>query len=75
MSDLTKRGYRGADDRQHADTELALKRVRDDINATAAYTVGASASWAGTPPATIAEAIDRIAAYIAGAGHSTPVPE
>ena len=73
MSDLTKRGYRGADDRQHADTELALKRVRDDINATAPYTpAGDTTVWATTVPATIAEAIDRIAAYVASTHAAIP---
>ena len=77
MSDLPKRGYRGVADRQHADTELALKRVRDSMGALAAadiaYTAGDAAQWDATagPPTTVADALDRIAVAITAA-HSAP---
>ena len=60
--DLPKRGYRGTADRLHADAEFAMKRIRDDINADAVYSPAAAASWAGTAPTTIAQALDRLAA-------------
>ena len=40
---------------------------------TGAYTPANSGHWAGTPPATVAEAIDRLAAAVSNTG-TTPVP-
>lgn len=63
MSDLPKRLYRGTADRAHADTELALSRMRRDLQ-TQAYSPADTADWADPPPTTIAEAIDRIVASL-----------
>lgn len=66
MSDLPKRSYSQETDRLHADTELALKRVRDDFDAAnIAYSSGTPGDWSGTPPTTVAEALDRLAAVAA----------
>jgi len=70
VSDLGKRRYAGGGDRLHSDMELGLKRIRDDINATAAYTPAVASDWVAPLPTTIGDALNRLAA----AGGTTPVP-
>jgi len=70
MSDLPKRQYRGVADRSHADTELALSRVRagiDAVDASIAYSPAAPGDWASPAPTTVSEALDRLAAANTGA--------
>lgn len=67
MSDSGKRRYSGATDRLFSDVEQAINRVRGDINATAAYEASNPSHWSGSPPTTIAEALDRLAANSPGA--------
>lgn len=68
MSDLPKRLYRGTADRAHADTELALSRLRADAASATAdaalYTPTNPTDWAVPRPTTIIEAIDRIVAAV-----------
>lgn len=70
MSDLVKRQYRGAADRAHADTELALSRVRETVNAldagSVAYTPDDASNWAAPAPTTLHEAVERLAAAVDG---------
>lgn len=64
MSDLVKRQYRGAADRAHADTELALRLVRADLTGDSLeFIPDDSAQWAGAPT-TIGEALNRLAQVI-----------
>lgn len=42
----------------------ALGRRIDGVSATIPYSAATPADWAGSPPATIAEALDRIAAAL-----------
>lgn len=74
MSDLLKRVFSDAATTAfHADSELALKRVRDDISSLTAaqvsYTPADASDWDATagPPSTVAEALDRLAAANPGA--------
>lgn len=68
MSDLVKRQYRGAADRAHADTELALSRLRADAESATAdgalYTPANPTDWAVPRPTTLIEAIDRLCAAV-----------
>lgn len=68
MSDLVKRRYAGTADRAHADTELALSRLRTDAAAATAeaalYTPANPTDWASPRPTTIIEALDRIVAAV-----------
>lgn len=70
MSDLGKRKYSRRGDRMHADVELALRRVRSDVNASAPYTAGDAAEWSGDAPTTIGEALDRLSAAVDALGGS-----
>lgn len=42
----------------------ALGRRIDSVSATIAYSAAVPADWSGTPPASIAEALDRLAALV-----------
>lgn len=55
------------------DVERALVGVRADITAASTYAPGDPASWASPAPTTLADALDRLAAYLATVGGS-PVP-
>ena len=51
-----------------------VSRLANDAGyATAAYAPATAGHWAGAPPATLAEAIDRLAAVVSGNG-ATPIP-
>ena len=50
-----------------------LKDASGNAFSTGAYSPANAGHWAGTPPATLAEALDRIAAAVSGNG-ATPVP-
>jgi acyl-CoA reductase-like NAD-dependent aldehyde dehydrogenase len=58
----------GIDPGAHGQHQRVLDRIgRDMTDAEArasAYSAASSADWSGSPPATIAEALDRIAAAI-----------
>lgn len=49
-------------------TSATLATLRTDVDAASTYTVADATDWTGTAPTTIAEALDRIAAALAGLG-------
>lgn len=71
MSDLPKRGMSLALDLLHADSELGLKRVRDDIP-DAAYEPADPSDWDGSP-STLKEAVDRLAKAISSGTTGSPI--
>ena len=65
-ADLIKRRLPRGLDRGHADTELALSRLRNDLQ-TQAYAPAIPGNWNDPPPTTVQEALDRLAAANPGA--------
>ncbi len=74
MADLTKRQYEGQVSRLQQDTERGMARLRGSIDSLDAssipYTPGDPADWVEPLPATVQEALDRMAANPG----SNPVP-
>lgn len=75
MSDLVKRSYGGELAGLQSDVERASSRLRKDIDDNAAFTPADEGDWAGTPPATVKEATDRLAYHIRSGGGNAPILE
>lgn len=64
MSDFSRRVLPGIQGLVQGDIEEAFSSVRRDLDAAGSYSPAVAADWSGTPPSTIAEALDRIAAAL-----------
>jgi len=51
-------------DALEGNVQRALDQVRGRVDTLTAYAPASPADWTGTPPATLAEALDRIAAAL-----------
>lgn len=64
MADFSRRAMAGLQGLVQGDIEEAFTRVRKDLDSAGNYTAAVAADWSGSPPATIAEALDRLAAAL-----------
>ena len=71
---FSKRAYQGATSNFQAEMERAFARLRFDGGDTT-YKPADPGVWAGTPPSSIAEAIDRLAFHVSSGGGAAPILE
>lgn len=73
--DLPMRSFPKETARLQRDVREALGAMRADLSEQTAFTPARAADWAGTAPATLADAVNRLAYHIASGGGAAPILE
>lgn len=71
---FSKRAYSGATAGLQNEMERAFARLKFD-GGTVSFTSASPESWAGTPPSSLSEAIDRLAYHVASGAGAVPIVE
>lgn len=69
-----KRAYSGPTAGLQDEMERAFARLKFD-GGDATFTSASPSSWAGTPPSSLSEAIDRLAYHVASGAGAVPIVE